>query len=82
VRGPFAQVRRLSLCLDYNLTNHDANVTFIDMTEKKPPPKTPADLKAERLAQALRDNLRRRKTQTRGREAVERALGADKDEQE
>jgi hypothetical protein len=80
-RGLFAQVRRLSLCFDYNLSNHDANVTFIDMTDKKPPPKTPADLKADRLAQALRDNLRRRKAQTRGREAVERALG-DKDEQE
>ena len=82
MRGLFAQVRRLSLCLEDSLTNHDAIVTFIDMTDKKPPPKTQADLKAERLAQALRDNLRRRKAQTRGREAVERARGEDKDEQE
>ncbi|MFA5122351.1 hypothetical protein [Zavarzinia sp.] len=39
------------------------------MTEKPTPPKTEAELKAERLAKALRDNLHRRKTQSRGREA-------------
>ncbi len=50
------------------------------MTDKQPPKKTAADLKAERLAQALRDNLRRRKTQTRGREAVDRALDEDKED--
>lgn len=38
------------------------------MTEKSAP-KSEADLKAERLAQALRDNLKRRKAQARGREA-------------
>ncbi|MCW0182809.1 hypothetical protein [Zavarzinia sp.] len=38
------------------------------MTDKNSPPKTEADLKAERLAKALRDNLHRRKAQARGRE--------------
>lgn len=41
------------------------------MTDKPSPKKTEADLKAERLAQALRDNLRRRKAQSRGREAAD-----------
>lgn len=39
------------------------------MTEKPPARKTEAELRAERLAQALRDNLKRRKAQVRGREA-------------
>ncbi len=48
------------------------------MTEKpKAPqtaaPKTDAEVKAERLAQALRDNLKKRKAQARGREADEKA---------
>ena len=34
-------------------------------------PKSPADERAERLAQALRDNLRRRKAQSRDRQAQE-----------
>lgn len=71
---------RLSLCLSASLPNHDALVTFIPMTDKQPPKKTPAEIKAERLAQALRDNLRRRKAQTRGREAVDRGLGEDKED--
>ena len=32
--------------------------------------KTPKDAKAERLAEALRENLRRRKAQARGRKAA------------
>jgi len=47
------------------------------MTEKPPSPKTEApktdaEVKAERLAQALRDNLKKRKAQARGREADEK----------
>lgn len=47
------------------------------MTEKPPSskteaPKTDAEVKAERLAQALRDNLKKRKAQARGREADEK----------
>ncbi|MCF4165342.1 hypothetical protein L2U69_06775 [Zavarzinia compransoris] len=47
------------------------------MTDKPAPRKTEADLKAERLAQALRDNLKRRKAQARGREAEKAPDGED-----
>jgi hypothetical protein len=48
------------------------------MTEKKskPPEKSPSDLRKERLAQALRDNLRRRKGRGGGKAA--QASGAKK----
>lgn len=39
------------------------------MTESSPPPKSAADERADRLAAALRANLRRRKDQARGRDA-------------
>ncbi|TDP43853.1 hypothetical protein [Zavarzinia compransoris] len=45
------------------------------MPEKPAPPKTDADIKAERLAQALRDNLKKRKAQARGREAEDKERG-------
>jgi hypothetical protein len=38
-------------------------------TPKQPAP-SPAEQRAARLAQALRDNLKRRKDQTRGRDAT------------
>ncbi|WP_165837645.1 hypothetical protein [Zavarzinia aquatilis] len=50
------------------------------MTDKKNPPKTEAELKAERLAKALRDNLHRRKAQARSRDAA--PTPAPKDEAE
>ena len=43
------------------------------MTESSPPRRTAAEEKADRLAQALRANLRRRKDQARGRDAAEDA---------
>ncbi|CAN5227051.1 hypothetical protein BH10PSE7_BH10PSE7_05400 [soil metagenome] len=36
----------------------------------EPPPTAKSRLKAERLAKALRDNLKRRKTQARARQAA------------
>lgn len=45
------------------------------MTDKPKPQKTEADLKAERLAKALRDNLHRRKAQARSREAGDKEEG-------
>lgn len=46
------------------------------MTDKNSPPKTEAELKAERLAKALRDNLHRRKAQARGRDAAPKPKAA------
>ncbi len=45
---------------------------------RKPPPKpSPADARKARLKQALRDNLRRRKAQMRGRTGAPEPAGGD-----
>jgi hypothetical protein len=41
--------------------------------------KTPKDAKAERLAEALRENLRKRKAQARGRKAAAKPGAAEAD---
>ncbi len=52
-----------------------------DMPE--PAPKTPAELRRQRQAAALRTNLRKRKDQARGQcDAADKPAGADHDEQD
>jgi hypothetical protein len=43
------------------------------------PPRSEAELKKERLAEALRENLKRRKSQKRGRTAIQAGQSSSKD---